>query len=104
MTKMEVAECKAYIKGESMAPRKKEAEAKGREKRRVEMNMDSARRRAEKIAEQTGMAGDARMRVIDKLCKAASRRAKNKKPAKICVKVKSGGSHAARRSKWWWKN
>lgn len=99
VTKAEVAECKEYIKSLSMAPRKKEAEAKARKKKRVEKNMESARRKAEKVAEQTGMTGDARMRAIDKLYKAASRSSKNKKPAKNYVVVKSGGSHAARRSK-----
>ena len=73
VSKEQVAEMKAYIKSLQAAPTKKEAEAKARQKARIEKRLEAMKTKANSIAEQSDMSASSRMKAIEALYKTASR-------------------------------
>ncbi len=93
VSKEQVAEMKAYIKSLQAAPTKKEAEAKARQKARIEKRLEAMKAKANTIAEQSDVSASARMKAIEELYRTASRSSsKGKKAAaKQYQVVRPGG-------------
>lgn len=110
VTKEQVTEMKDYIKSLQAAPTKKEAEAKARQKARIQRRLDAVKQKANSIAEQTEVSASSRMRAIEDLYKSASRssskskKSKNKqyqviRPGGARMAVGKGGKSGGRMSK-----
>mmetsp|Transcript_21603 Transcript_21603/g.33167 ORF Transcript_21603/g.33167 Transcript_21603/m.33167 type:complete len:305 (+) Transcript_21603:1731-2645(+) len=89
-----VAEMKSKFQALSSRPAKKVAEARARKKKRAELRLKAAKRKAESVANDPDMTPNQKLRAVEKAMAKGARANKIDKPSKIYVvqrKSKTGG-------------
>lgn len=95
VSKEQVTEMKEYIKSLEAAPTKKEAEAKARQKARIQKRLEAVKAKANSIAEQTEVSASSRMKALETLYKSASRSKSKKSSSKSYQVIRPGGARMA---------